>query len=420
MGFPYRLDDLTTEKTFDLTLDKWVYGGEAMGRLPDGRAVFVPYGVPGELVRLRLLEEKRGFARAELVEVLQAAPQRTEPRCKHFGVCGGCHYQHVPYEAQLRAKRGVLIDQLERLGGLKNPPVSEAIPSTNPWNYRNHVQFHVHPEGGLGFQAAREHEVIRVEECHLPEGRLNELWPQLQVEPVPDLHRVVLRLGAKGETLLILESDAPEPGEFSTDIPVAAAHLGPDGPKVLADRSYLTLDVLGRSFRVSAGAFFQVNIPVTEAMVEHLLAHLPLGQEVTLLEVYCGVGLFSAFLAPRVGRLIGVEANPLATEDFVVNLDEFDHVELYEGAAEDVLPVLEMSADVVLVDPPRAGLARTVLDAILKMAPPLLAYISCDPATLGRDAKRLVARGYLPTKITPFDMFPQTYHIESVSFWERT
>ncbi|MGD8456820.1 MAG: methyltransferase, partial [Anaerolineales bacterium] len=161
----------------------------------------------------------------------------------------------------------------------------------------------------------------------------------------------------------------------------------------------------------------QVNTPVAAKMVEHLLEQLPLTPSTTLLDVYCGVGLFSAFTAPRVGRLIGIESNPNAVDDFAVNLDAFDHVEIYQAPAEEVLPTLEVEADVILVDPPRAGLSREVLDAILKLHPAVLAYVSCDPATLARDAKRLTAGGYTLEHITPFDLFPQTYHIESVSFW---
>jgi 23S rRNA (uracil1939-C5)-methyltransferase len=141
--------------------------------------------------------------------------------------------------------------------------------------------------------------------------------------------------------------------------------------------------------------------------------------EATLLEVYCGVGLFSAFLAGRVKRLVGIEASESAGDDFAVNLDEFDHVELYQGTAEQILPGLELHPDMILVDPPRSGIERNALQALLDMQAPCLAYISCDPATLARDARRLVEGGYTLKQITLFDLFPQTYHIESISVWER-
>jgi 23S rRNA (uracil1939-C5)-methyltransferase len=187
----------------------------------------------------------------------------------------------------------------------------------------------------------------------------------------------------------------------------------------MAGSEAVFIAVSGRSFRVSAGSFFQVNTAMAEKMVEHLLQNLSLQTDMTVLDAYCGVGLFSAFLAPRVGQLVGVESSPSAADDFVENLDEFENVTLYEAAAEDVLPVLDLQPDIILVDPPRSGLEPRALDGLLALNPRVLVYISCDPATLGRDAKRLVSAGYSLLKITPFDLFPQTYHIESISFWER-
>jgi 23S rRNA (uracil1939-C5)-methyltransferase len=154
-------------------------------------------------------------------------------------------------------------------------------------------------------------------------------------------------------------------------------------------------------------------------MVDHLLARLPGTASGMLLDVYCGAGLFSAFLAPRYGRVIGIESSPAACEDFAFNLDEFDHVELYEGRAEEVIPQLEVEPDVILVDPPRAGLEKRVLDGLVRLRPSVIAYVSCDPATLARDAARLLQAGYRLRDITPFDLFPQTYHIESISIFER-
>jgi 23S rRNA (uracil1939-C5)-methyltransferase len=406
------------KKEFEVTLDKLAYGGEALGRLPDGRALFVPFALPGETVRISLVEEKRGFARGELLEVVTPSSERIEPRCQHFMTCGGCHYQQMPYEIQVKAKTEILKDQLARIGKLVEPLVQPAVPSPNPWNYRNHVQFHQNKEGRLGFQAARSHEVVPIQECHLPEAALNELWPQLDLDPLPELLRVGLRAGAGDELLLVLESDTDKAFDFGVDFPIAAVQIGLEKIHILSDRFYLEMEVLERTFRVSADSFFQVNTAMAEAMVEYLSEHLSLSTETTILDVYCGVGLFSAFLAPKVGQVIGIEADPSAVADFVVNLDEFDNIEVYEAPAEMVLPTLEVQADIVIVDPPRAGLEKEVLDAIIEMGSEVLVYISCDPATLARDAKRLTTGGYTLKQITPFDLFPQTYHIESVSIWE--
>jgi 23S rRNA (uracil1939-C5)-methyltransferase len=413
--------------TSELTLTTLTYGGDCLGRLPDGRACFVPYALPNERVRVRLIEEKRGHVRAELVEIITPSPDRIQPRCPHhFAIknqnseisnyCGGCHYQHLPYPSQLAAKTAILRDQLERIGHIANPPVQPIIASPSEWNYRNHIQFHLSPEGKLGFEGRGG--ILPLRECHLPEAALNEIWPQLDLAPTPGLERIGLRLGSDDDVLLTLES--AEPLEFDVeDLPISAVQVGPGGSMVLAGSNYTFMDVWGRGFRVSAESFFQVNTPMAALMVEHLLAHLPLSPGATLLDVYCGVGLFSAFLAPRVGKLIGIELSETACDDFAFNLDEFDNVDLYQSAAEDVLPSLEAHPDVIVIDPPRAGLTPLARQAIIKLAAPHLAYISCDPATLARDARHLIEGGYRLRQITPFDLFPQTYHIESISFWER-
>jgi len=408
------------EKIFEIDLTSFAYGGEALGRLPDGRAVFTPFTIPGEKARVEVVEDKRGFARARLVEVLQPAAQRIAPRCAHFGLCGGCHYQHLPYAAQLAAKTAILSDQLERLGGLKAPPIHAAMASPQEFQYRNYVQFHLTREGKLGYHQPRSERVFPIRECHLPEAALNEIWPQLEFEALAEVERIGLRLGVDDDIQIILESRDPLPPDLSVEeLPVSVVHLSPAGAQVLAGSPDITLAVLGRLFRVSAGSFFQTNTAIAQAMVEHALALLPTERIEVALDVYSGVGLFSAFLAERVGRLAAVEVSPSATEDFSANLDEFDNVELYEAAAEIALPELDLRPDVAIVDPPREGIARQALDGLMRLSPARLIYVSCDPATLGRDARRLTAGGYTLEQVTLFDQFPQTYHIESISLWVK-
>ncbi len=400
---------------YDVEIFSLVYGGDGLGRLPDGRAVFVPYVLPGEKVRVQVFDEKKSHARARLVEVLSPSPERIAPRCPHFGDCGGCHYQHLPYEKQLLLKRDILIDQLKRLANLPDPPVQPVVPSPQPWNYRNNVQFHLSPAGKLGYLAANSSRVVEIHECHLPEPLLNETWPKLSLEPDPALEEIELRAGADEEVLLVLDGSAPLPPELEVDMRLSAVYLGPDQPYAMAGDDFVVMQVLERPFKVSAGSFFQVNTLQAEAMVRHLLNILPLDSQDTLFDLYCGVGLFSAFLATHVARCIGVEVSPWACDDFAVNLDEFDNVELYVGAAEEILPALDVSPAVVVLDPPRAGVEKTALQALLAKRPPVIAYVSCDPATLARDARFLIANGYTLEQVTPFDLFPQTSHIESIS-----
>jgi 23S rRNA (uracil1939-C5)-methyltransferase len=401
-------------------LEKLVYGGDALGRLTDGRAVFIPFGLPGELVRVRVVEQRRGLVRADLVEVLEPSPQRIAPKCRHFGVCGGCHYQQLSYPAQLQGKTEILRDQLMRIGKISDPPVEPIIASPCEWNYRNHVQFHLTPEGELGYIRANNRGVLPITECHLPEESLNSLWPSLEFDPGLGLERISLRVGVEDETMLVLESGDPEPPELELETDLSVVHLTGDDMVVMAGDAAIRMSVKARLFRLSAASFFQVNTAMAGKMVEHLLEHLPVSSGTTLLDVYCGVGLFSAFFAGRVGRLIGIEASPSACEDFTANLDEFNNVELYEAPAEAVLPGLEVNPEVVIVDPPRAGLEKSALHALLALGPARIAYVSCDPSTLGRDAARLNAGGYRLVRVTPFDLFPQIYSIESISIFEKS
>lgn len=404
---------------YEVDLTTFTYGGETMGRLPDGRAVFVPFGLPGERVRVRLVEEKRGFARGKLLQVLSPAPGRITPRCRHFSVCGGCHYQTLSYENQLLAKTQILRDQLRRIGKIEDPPLRPMTASPQEWAYRNQVQFHVTVNGKLGFVNSRGNQVFPILECHLPEPAINTFWPELQFGPHTNIERVSVRAGADDELMLLLESNSPETPELEIAADVSVVHVFEEKAVIIAGREHFFIDILQKDFRVAADSFFQVNTKMAEKMVEYLLEKLPVESSSVLMDVYCGVGLFSKFFAPKCGRVIGVESSKSACEDFAFNLDEFDHVELYEGSAEDVIPHLDVKPDVVLVDPPRAGLEKRVVDGILRMNPRLVAYVSCDPSTLARDAARLINGNYRLMEVAPFDLFPQTYHIESISIFEK-
>ena len=277
--------------TYTLTPTKFVYGGDAMGRLPDGRAVFIPFAVPGEEVQVRLTEDKKRYARAEILDIIQPAQKRKEePRCPHFGTCGGCHYQHLDYQEQLAVKENILRDQLKRLGGLEDPPVKEILPSPAPWYYRNQVQFHLTPAGELGFVGHDTEEVVSIRECHLLDETLQAVWPTLNIDQVPGLDRVILRSGEGDEdALLVLDSQDPQPVEFEVDYPISVVHQGPGGRLVLSGDEFTILEVHGFPFVVSAGSFFQVNLPATETLVDHVLEVMPLSEEKTLLDLYCGV-----------------------------------------------------------------------------------------------------------------------------------
>jgi 23S rRNA (uracil1939-C5)-methyltransferase len=409
---------MTTDTT--LRLEGMAYGGDAFGREAEGRMVFVPFGLPGEVVRVELVDVHKRWARARLLDVIEPSPDRIEPRCQHFGHCGGCHYQHVPYEEQLKIKRQVLHSQLERIGKFDDPPVEATIPSPNAWQARNHLQFSLSSKGELGFMAAGSDQVVPIQECFLPESDLADLWPRFKAEPGLPFHRLGMRVGDDGQALIVLHSDEDPSIEMELDLPASLVWLGPGGAAVLAGEGFITNTVNGRPFRISAGSFFQVNTGLAGGLIDHAMKVLEPQPGQTILDLYAGAGLFSAFIADAGAQLIAIESSEWACRDFESNLDEFDQVALYQALVEDVLPVLEAKPQSVLLDPPRAGVERAALERLIEMAPGRIVYISCDPATLARDGRILANGGYLLDQVTPYDMFPQTFHIESLSLWTRT
>jgi 23S rRNA (uracil1939-C5)-methyltransferase len=404
---------------FEVSIQSLVYGGSGMGRLADGRAVFIPFTLPGEKVKARVKEEKKGFVMAETLEILQPSPQRIIPRCPHYGMCGGCHYQHIPYELQTGYKKEIFVEQLLRIGGIENPFISQVVKSNEAWNYRNTLQFHLSPSGKLGFERSNSHDALVIQECHLPCRALNEAWPKLDFEYIPEIERVELRQGDDDELLLAMYSENATPPEFETELPISAVHISPQGQIILAGNDHLNISVHGKSLRINAGSFFQVNHFIAERMISILLERIHLTREMVVLDGYCGVGLFSVFLAPLVRRCLGVEVSSNACRDYAFNLDAYDNVELYEGTAEEVLPLLEVKPNLIILDPPRSGIERRALAALVGMAPKQLVYISCNPATLARDAKHLIEAGYKLDESILLDMFPQTYHVESLNFFSK-
>ena len=408
----------------ELTITALSHAGEGIGRQA-GRAVFVPFALPGETVRAEIIDEKKNFARARLTEILVAAPDRRAPACPHHfdlagpsrlnTACGGCQLQHLAYPAQLRFKHQAVLDQFTRVGGFTQPDIRPVLPSPAEFNYRNHVQFALTEAGELGFRAANSHTTLPIHACHLLHPALAELFPHVRAEGGLEVDYLTLRAGADDDALVVFETGAEAP-EVELDLPISAALLRPDGTSfTVAGRDYVVAEVRGRPFRVSAGSFFQVNAALTETLVDLVLAALAVGPGETVFDLYCGAGLFSAFLAPAAARVVGIEAYEPAVNDAAANLDEFDNVEIYAAPAEAVLPGLGQPCDALVLDPPRAGCAPEVIDALASLRPARLVYVSCDPATLARDAKRLAAGGYTLEWVQPLDMFPQTYHVETVA-----
>ncbi len=403
----------------DLEITGFAYGGAGIGRDNTGRPVFVQGAIPGEKVRTAVTIEKPRYLHARVVEVLEASPSRCEPPCPHYGVCSGCHYQHMDYAEQLRAKHAVVVDQLWRIGGVKDAPVLPVIPSPEPWAYANDVTFSPTGDGRLGFWSAPEQRVIAIDTCLVIEPPLLALYQDVDLD-LAELRRLTLRRGTDEEMLAALEVEDIEAPELEVDFPVSISIILPDGTAAsLIGDPYLLQEVAGRVFRVSPGCFFHPNIPVTELLVETVLRFAALGGQEKVLELYSGVGLLTAFLAQGAQEITAVEANDDAVADLAANLDNLENVSLYHGLVEDVLPALDFRPDLLVLEPGAYGVARDAIEPILALSTPRVIYIGSELASLSRDSRVISQAGYRLIEVQPLDMRPQTYLVDVVCLWEK-
>ena len=406
-----------------LTLTDMAHGGLALGRDKGGRAIFVPYAIPGETVRVHVPDDRRGFARAELLEVLQPSSDRVTPRCRHFGICGNCHFQHMTYAAQLRAKDDATRDQLTRVGGLKNPPLRPILPAPEVYGYRAETALFPADEGGLGYWSPVERRIFRVAECPILAPALEAALPDLDVD-LPGLRRLSLRLGDDEELLAALEIEDVEPPELLVDFPVSVSIVLPDHTAAsLIGDPYLLRTIGGREFRFSPGVPYPVNPAAAELWAGIILELSELAPDDTVLENPGGAGWLTATLAARAAQVIAIEANPDAVADAADNLDAFDNVAIYQGTEEEVFPALDAEPDVVLL---RTGLYRleeglspAAFRLLERLRPRRRVVITGEVGALAKDAKRLVKIGYRPVAFQPVDLTPQGFWVEVVSVWRK-
>jgi len=383
-----------------------VYGGEGLGRL-EGRAVLAPFVLPGERVRLRGVAEKPGLLRGALLHVVSAAPERVAPPCPYFARCGGCHYQHAPYQMQLALKRGILEDQLRRIGKI-SPPAEIGVVAGEPWGYRNRVQLHF-ANGALGYREAQSRKLCPIEKCPIASPAINRaiaiLREMLRDPRWPRFVRLIELFSNETEIQLnILETEHPVARRF---FDWCAERI----PGLVSGA--LDYRAAGQSWRVSYGSFFQVNRFLIDRLVETALDGAE-GQNA--LDLYAGVGLFSLALARRFGSVTAVESGARAAGDLRCNAERAGlALRVEQTDAEVWMEQMETAPDFVLLDPPRAGIGKRMVERLAHLRPPRLAIVSCDPATLARDLAGLAGAGYRIDCLTLVDLFPQTYHLEAVA-----
>jgi 23S rRNA (uracil1939-C5)-methyltransferase len=411
-------------------IEKAVYGGAFLARL-EGKAVFVPLTLPGEQARIRITQSRASFATAEAEEIVRAVTQRIPPACPHFGACGGCHYQHTDYATQLSFKQTILRETLER-GGVA-VPVEIAVLSGENWGYRNRIRLAVDAAGNLGYRGRRSHGVVPIHECPIAAPLLVEAalaFAQVAREFAPALRPTEIALFCNREERALLAT------VFTGSLPklrfdelakalheripaLTGAELVVEGqtgepPRTISQWGAASLDypAAGFDYRVDHGAFFQVNRWLLDSLVERVTA----GHEGKLAwDLFAGVGLFARRLAASFDSVAAVESAPAARAALEENLRGISGATVHA----ETLAFLRGNRrgerpDLIVVDPPRTGLGAETCALLGEIATPTLVSVSCDPSTLARDLRALIAFGYRIESVTLADLFPQTFHLETV------
>lgn len=435
-----------------LTIDDLGSAGEGIGSM-EGLRVFVDGALPGEEIEAQIQVRKKTYARATLKEITQASPERVTAPCPVFGQCGGCQLQHLAYSGQLKAKEKRIKAALQRIAGLPNIPVNNCIPSPSIFGYRNKIQLRVGSDKNgrcqLGLYAKRSHHLIAIENCLIHCSIGEAIYPLLKstIEHSPirpynerngkgELRSVLLRAAIHNEELLLVfvtnGPASPAMRQLSTELLkrcpklkgiVSNINTRRDNVilgqryEVLAGSGEIQETLSGLQFAISPASFFQVNTTQAEELYSYALNVAKLSKNSRVLDAYCGVGTLSLLAARHVQEVVGIESIPQAINDAKANAQNngIENCRFLCGRAEELAATLP-PCDVILINPPRGGCSPSFLHSLSAQR---LVYISCDPATLARDLKILSTLGYRATEVQPFDMFPQTMHVESVCCIER-
>jgi 23S rRNA (uracil1939-C5)-methyltransferase len=395
-----------SQTNFEVTIEKLIYGGDGLARL-DGKVVLVPFVLPGESAAVEAVIQKPGLVRAKLIELRAAAAERVVPACPYFARCGGCHYQHAGYKTQIALKRDILAETLRRVGKIE-PPEEIRVIAGEPLYYRNRAQFHVSGVE-LGYLEAHSHRLCPIEQCPVSSPRINlaittlremlrdPRWPRF-------VHSLEVFTNENQLQLNVLETERPVARRFFEWCAEKMPDLVPGA---------LDYQAAGSLYQVSGGSFFQVNRYLIDAMVETALEG---AQGESALDLYAGVGLFSLPMARRFGKVTAVESGSAALSDVCFNAERAGiTVEAHQASVDAFLSSAAASPEFVLADPPRAGLGKRAVEQLVRLSPPRLTIVACDPATLARDLAGLMAGGYRLERLTMIDLFPQTFHIEAIA-----
>ncbi|MEI8328380.1 MAG: 23S rRNA (uracil(1939)-C(5))-methyltransferase RlmD [Chlamydiia bacterium] len=443
-------------KKMDLEIERMGINGEGVGSWY-GCTLFVDGALPGETVHASLYEKKKSYGRARMLSIRSASPHRVDPVCPLFGQCGGCQIMHLSYPEQLKAKRQRVVDSLERIGKFKGVEVSDCLGSAPSLQYRNKIQIPIAPDGNggmrFGLYARNTHDLIEMKRCfiHCEEGeqvfqKMQEILHASGLEAYDShkgqgelRHLLIKTAVATKQVLVVLVSNtSPSEGlqrvarEILLHIPsvkgvVHNLHLQNDNTVLgdvyttLAGQGSIEEILCGLVFKVSPASFFQVNPSQAEKLYQEAIAAAGVASTDVVLDAYCGVGTMSLLFARQAHKVIGVECVAEAIHDARDNAirNQIDNIEFHVGFVEHVIDDLHMPIDIVILNPPRKGCDLHVIEKIGSMPLKKIVYVSCDPATLSRDLHLLSMKGWKIQRVQPFDMFPQTSHVETLVVLSR-
>ncbi len=412
--------------------------GEGVGSF-QGMTLFIEGALIGEKVKAKVTLVKKQYAKGDLVKVIQSSSHRVKPICPIFDECGGCQIMHLSYDEQLKVKKGRVLSAFERIGGFENVPLEDVRPSVKPLHYRNKITLPISLQGGekvIGLYAKRSHDIVPVSHCyiHLEEGE--KIFASLKKD-LPPVKHVVIRTAehSKESLLLFLTSQKSDlipyakalikehpsiVGVVQGSVDEERNSLFASAYQTLQGKDYLKESFAGYQVKISAPSFFQVNTLQAEALYREAIKAAELSSDEVVLDAYSGIGLLTMMIARGVKKVMGIEIAPTSIADAKENvkMNQIKNIEWFKGTTEEWIEKVP-SYDKVFLNPPRGGCEPSVLEALTKGDATKIVYISCDPATLARDGSILKAKGWQLDRVTPFDMFPQTMHVESVATFSR-